>query len=233
MIFQRDQLGKVVCNVRVPISTGGEENGTGIFIAKDNEVFLLTAAHVVKNINDQSYIILSNQNDAPEKVLLKDLLDSVKFDNHSQADLAKAKININLPSATHLKERCFPYNQIDASDNLISKDVELTSIGFPMGLGSSGAKFSPLTFRTFVAGPVISLARFDNKEVCDFIILETPSTGGYSGGPLFDLGYVVSGAMTTTKEKTLLHGIVHGTISDQTGGKLAAITPCKYLSGWL
>jgi hypothetical protein len=50
---------------------------------------------------------------------------------------------------------------------------------------------------------------------------------------MFDLGYLISGGMTTQKENTILHGIVHGTISDPTGGKLAAITPCKYLDGWL
>lgn len=64
---------------------------------------------------------------------------------------------------------------------------------------------------------------------CDFLCLESPSVGGYSGGPIFDLGYQIVGAMTTTKDKTRLYGIMHGTISDNTGGKIAAVTPIIYL----
>ena len=48
MIFQRDALGTVICNIRIPQGTQ-EEIGTAIFIAKNDEAYLLTAAHVVKN----------------------------------------------------------------------------------------------------------------------------------------------------------------------------------------
>lgn len=232
MIFQRDSLGNVICNIRIPQGTQ-EEIGTAIFIVKNNQPYLLTASHVVKNMNAQAYAILSDIKGVPTKVLLSDLLGGSSFTNHPQVDLAKAKINLTTKNGPYLTGRCFPYEQIDISNNPISKDIELTTIGFPLGLGAVGAKFSPLTYRTYVASPVITLPRFDNKEPSDFIILELPSIGGYSGGPTFDLGYIITGSMTSTKENTILHGIVHGTIPDQTGGKLAAITPCKYLNGWL
>ena len=232
MIFQRDALGNVICNIRIP-QERQEEIGTAIFIAKNNEPYLLTAAHVVKNMNANAYTILSDLNGVPTKVLLSDLLGGASFINHAIADLAKAKINLTATNAPHLEGRCFPYDQIDLTSTPISKDIELTTIGFPLGLGAVGAKFSPLTYRSYVASPEITLARFDNQIPSDFIILELPSIGGYSGGPAFDLGYVISGGMITQKQNTILHGIVHGTIPDQTGGKLAAITPCKYLSGWL
>ena len=161
------------------------------------------------------------------------LLGGGKFVNHPTADLAFAKIQVTTTNQAYLQNRCFPYDHIELSASPISKDIELTSIGFPLGLGAVGPKFSPLTFRTFVSSPQITLPRFDNKVNCDFIILELPSIGGYSGGPLFDLGYIKSAVMTMTKEKTILYGIVHGTISDTTGGKLAAITPLKYLNGWM
>lgn len=232
MIFQRDALGNVICNIRIPQGTH-EEIGTAIFIEKNNEPYLLTAAHVVKNINAQAYAILSDINGVPTKVLLSVLVGGATFTNHGTADLAKVKINMTATNMSHLNGRCFPYGQIDLTTNPVSKDIELTTIGFPLGLGSAGAKFSPLTYRSHVASPVITLPRFDNQIPSDFIILELPSIGGYSGGPTFDLGYVISGGMTSTKQNTFLHGIVHGTITDQTGGKLAAITPCKYLNGWL
>ena len=232
MIFHRDALGNVICNIRIP-NAQGEEVGTAIFIEKNNEPYLLTAEHVVKNINPQTYTVLSDQNGVPTKVMLNVLLGGATFTYHEQADLAKAKIVITAANSSFLQGRCFPYNQIDMSTNPVSKDVELTTIGFPLGLGAAGAKFSPLSYRTYAAAPSITLPRFDNQIQCDFIILELPSIGGYSGGPMFDLGYMISGMMTQTKEKTVLHGLVHGTISDPTGGKLAAITPCKYLNGWL
>jgi S1-C subfamily serine protease len=232
MIFQRDTLSNVICNIRIP-NAQGEEIGTAIFIEKNNEPYLLTAEHVVQNINQQTFVVLSDPNGVPIKVMLHVLLGGATFTYHGQADLAKAKIVVTAANSALLQGRCFPYNQIDISSNPISKDAELTTIGFPLGLGAVGSKFSPLSYRTYAAAPCITLPRFDNQVQCDFIILELPSIGGYSGGPMFDLGYLISGLMTQTKEKTILHGLVHGTIPDSTGGKLAAITPCKYLSGWL
>jgi len=232
MIFQRDLLSNVICNIRIPKGIN-EETGTAIFISKQDEAYLLTAEHVVKNLNAQAYAVLAAADGTPITVLLSDLLGGATFDFHPTADLAKAKINITATNSTYLTERCFPYDQIDLTSNPISKDIELTTIGFPLGLGALGNKFTPLTYRTYAASPAITFSRFDNNVPSDFIILELPSVGGYSGGPTFDLGYVIVGAMTTTKERTVLHGIVHGTVTDATGGKLSAITPCKYLYGWL
>lgn len=232
MIFQRDQLNNVICNLRIP-NGNCEEIGTAIFIVKNNEPYIITASHVINSINSKAYVIISDKDGVPTKILLNELLGGSSFEKHPIADLAKAKIIINPTNSNYLNGRCFPYEQIDLSETMISKDVELTTIGFPLGLGALGSRFSPLTFRSFVAAPVLTLPRFDDGRNSDFIILELPSIGGYSGGPTFDLGYVISGGLTTTKEYTKLHGIVHGTINDQTGGKLAAITPCKYLKDWI
>jgi len=234
MIIQRDALGKVVCNIRSPLTAGGEEIGTGVFIARGNDPYILTASHVVSKLAPSSYFIVSDAAGRPVKVPVGDFIPAANgFRSHPVADLAIAKLSITQSNASLLAGRCFPFDQIDTSSNLVSKDVEMTTIGFPMGLGVSGPSFSPLTFRTYVSAPLITLPRFDNKIPCDFTILEMPSIGGYSGGPVFDLGYMISGLMTQAKEKTIMHGLVHGTISDPTGGKLAAITPLKYLIPWL
>lgn len=233
MIFNRDALGNVICNIRTPVS-GSEIVGTAIFINKgDQEAYLLTATHVVLSITDESYAIISDSRGIPAKILLSELLGGAKFEHHPVADISKAKINITQKNIIFLSGRCFPFDQIDLTDNLISKDLEITTIGFPLGLGAIGAKFTPLSYRTYVSSPLITLNRFDTGTPCDFIIMESPSTGGYSGGPVFDLGYHISGGMTTTKEHTILHGLVHGTISDPTGGKMGAVTPTKYLKDWL
>lgn len=113
-------------------------------------------------------------------------------------------------------------------ETVVSRDCELTSIGFPHGLGTSGM-FSPLTYRSYASSGFITLNRFDIGTPCIFFLLENPSVGGYSGCPVFDLSYMVVGGMTVTKDKTRCYGIMHGTISDETGGKLAAVTPAYYL----
>jgi hypothetical protein len=53
--------------------------------------------------------------------------------------------------------------------------------------------------------------------------------GGYSGGPIFDLGYLSTPVMRQSYGETTLLGFVHGTYSDQTGGKIALVTPSYYL----
>lgn len=233
MVYNRDEIGRFICNLRTPMPGGGEDIGSGIFIVKDNQIFVLTAAHVANKININTYIVLSDNNNKPLNVPLNTMLQGGRFENHNKADLSKARIFDNQFNHHLLEQRFFDYSQINLSDNAISRDIELTTAGFPLGLGSLGNKFSPLSYRTFAAAPSITLKRFDNQVENDFIILESPSIGGYSGGPVFDLGYMQNSFMSATGSQTTLHGIVHGTISDPTGGKLAAITPTKYLKDWL
>jgi S1-C subfamily serine protease len=139
MVFHRDALSNVVCNIRIP-TANGEEVGTGIFIEKDNQPYLLTAAHVIKNLNNNAYVIFSDLNGLPTKVLMSVLLGGTTFDIHPEADLAKAKIILSAVNGPYLSQRCFPYKQIDTGSNLLSKDLELTTIGFPLGLGSTRIK---------------------------------------------------------------------------------------------
>ena len=108
------------------------------------------------------------------------------------------------------------------------RDVELTVVGFPSGLGIQG-RFSPLTFRSYAASSFMTMPRADTQNPSDFFCLEQPSMGGYSGGPVLDLGYRIMGAIETTDSDTKIKGVVHGTLSDATGGKLALVTPTYYL----
>ena len=90
-------------------------------------------------------------------------------------------------------------------------------------------KFSPFTFRSHASSSKITLYRADTNTPAVFICLESPSVGGYSGGPIFDLGMVHIGMMTSSQGPTRLIGIMHGTISDQTGGKIALFSPASFL----
>lgn len=99
-----------------------------------------------------------------------------------------------------------------------------------MGTALTGsAHFSPFTFRSFPSSNILTLNRADTNTPCEFYCLENPSMGGYSGGPVFDLGYLKTPLMQQNYGSTLIKGFVHGTMSDNTGGKIALITPAKYL----
>jgi hypothetical protein len=90
-----------------------------------------------------------------------------------------------------------------------------------------------LDANSYQSGSVFKANQQDTNTPCEFFLLENPSVGGYSGGPIFDLGIMIVGSMTVTKERTYCLGLMHGTISDKTGGKLAAVTPAYYLQGFI
>ena len=228
MILKRDQLFRVVCSILTPTTAGKAKIGTGSFISTNNKVYLLTAQHISCDTNDTTILALGDAQSNCMTVPLKDLVQGNVWKSHPKADMAIIEINISLRPDI-FTNRCYPIDHINLTNNPASRDDELTVIGFPQGLGIRG-KFSPLTFRSYASSSILTLNRFDTHTPSDFFCLENPSVGGYSGGPVFDLGYQIMGALTTQKEKTIMHGIVHGTMTDDTGGKIALITPMYYLN---
>ena len=228
MILKRDDAFKVVCNFRTHKSSS-EIVGTGIFMSMpDGRAWIVTAAHVAKTTNVTTQIAISDQDCNCIKIPLTELNSSLSWIYHSIADIAVLPISFTKSNLKYLVNRCLPYDHFNLEERSVSRDCELTSVGFPNGLGVSG-KFCPLTFRSYASSSLLTLNRADTKTPCDFFCLENPSVGGYSGCPVFDLGYMVVGAMTITKAKAICYGIMHGTMSDNTGGKIALVTPTFYL----
>ena len=228
-IVYRDQLGAFVWMLSTPVSPIKKSVGTGTFVHKDGFPYLLTAAHVARETNANTTIVMHNGKGGALEIKFSTVNPTLTWKYHPKADMAVCRMDISSCSA--LFEKHFaPYDIFDVSEDEISRDDELTVVGFPSGLGSSG-KFSPLTFRSFAASSFITLSRADTGTPSDFFCLEQPSMGGYSGGPVLDLGYRVMGALTTTSGKgTKIKGLIHGTMSDITGGKLALVTPAYYLN---
>jgi S1-C subfamily serine protease len=226
----RDQAFQVVLNLRTPNGAGEAEVGTGIFIAKDETLpYILTASHVARGCGLSTEIVISDLNGDSHLISISKLNANVSaWVHHPIADVSVLPINPDPSIIGILHGRFFPLDQLDVSNSTPSRDAYLTAVGFPNGLGASG-KFSPFTFRSHASSSLITLLRADTKTPSNFFTLENPSVGGYSGGPVFDLGYIIVGSMTTYTGLTVCHGIMHGTISDNTGGKIAAVTPCSYV----
>jgi hypothetical protein len=230
MQLTRDQTFQVVLNLRTPATGGGEKVGTGIFIVKDGKSpFILTATHVAVECDASTNVVMSDASSNGQTFKLSLFNASLAWKHHPVADLSVLPVFPHASIVPHLVGRFFPAEQLNATTTPPSRDAYLTAVGFPQGLGAIG-RFSPFTFRSHASSALVTLSRFDTQTPCDFFILENPGVGGYSGGPVFDLGYIIVGAMTTNTGPTVCHGIMHGTISDATGGKIAAVTPCSYVA---
>ena len=233
MIIKRDEAFRVICEFRTPIGKGFSV-GTGIFVYAPtgnggNYGWIVTASHVARETNSSTQIVIAND-DGKAVILPLSLFGMLSgWKHHPVADISAFPICFNEKNIGLLQSRCFPLDHFNLDKRSVSRDYELTSIGFPNGLGTEGF-FSPFSFRSYAASGFVTLPRADTKTPSAFFCLENPSVGGYSGCPVFDLGYETNGIMTTTKEQTWCHGIMHGTMSDSTGGKIALVTPAFYLA---
>lgn len=229
MILTRDETFKVVCNLRTAVAPNQHSVGTGMFVVRGGvDPFLVTATHVAVSCNQVTQLVLSDASGNATSLRLLDFNTNLAWQHHPVADISILPIVPTQVIAQHLQGRFLGYDHFHLDHTPVSRDFELTSVGFPNGLGAQGM-FSPLTYRSYASSAFITFNRADTQTPSEFFLLENPSVGGYSGCPVFDLGYMIVGAMTTAKEKTVCYGIMHGTVSDATGGKLAAVTPAYYL----
>lgn len=232
MIIKRDEAFKVICSIRTR-KGDNEIIGTGMFVSNSiNDVWIVTASHVALETNNSTYLIIGDKDSKSQLIPLILFNTDLNWVYNDVADIAVLRIIKTPQNIIHIKERCFPIDHLNLDSHNISRDVELTAMGFPNGLGVNG-KFNPLTFRSYASSSIITFNRFDTGTKSEFFCLENPSVGGYSGGPVFDLGYIIVGSIYTSNDKTICYGFIHGTLNDTTGGKLAVVTPAYYLKGML
>lgn len=207
------------------------QSGTGFFVTDATRLYLVTAAHVAKAMGPGSLVTLAGPRDTPETIPLDDLSGDPRqtWVQHVSADVAVLVLKPSQETVQrYLQGRFLPFEVFSAADSPPPRETQLTVIGFPKGLGVKG-RFSPLTLQTLPASGLLSMKRFDVPIDTDFFMLQNPSTGGYSGAPVIDVSRYVMGTVTTTGEGTRVYGLVHGTISDDTGGKLAAVVPVRFI----
>ena len=233
MIIKRDDAFMAVCELRTPVSPTQFCIGTGMFVSSSagNDKFfgwIVTANHVAVDTNDTTEIVIATSDGKATSLPLKMFGSLSNWRHHPVADISVFQIYFSPTNEKFMRNRFFPLDHFNLEKQVVSRDFELTSIGFPRGLGVDGS-FSPFTFRSYASSGFVTLDRADTHTPSDFFCLENPSVGGYSGCPVFDLGYSNNGVMETFKDKTVCHGIMHGTMSDKTGGKIAMVTPSFYL----
>lgn len=207
--------------------------GTGFFVTDRNSHFLVTASHIAKLMTTNSFVDLMGKKGERVRLQLTQLSGKNSPNNwlhHDEADVAVLELS---PSPEiknkHLQKRFLPMEIITSAHEAPSRNIPLTVFGFPLGIGFSGKKFSPFTRQTHCASDLVKLKRGDTPDQTIFFLLEDPSIQGYSGGPVFDISVYELGGIQSKGSGTKLWGLVHGTRSDQTGGKLAMVVPSYFI----
>ena len=94
MIIFRDHLFNVVCNIRTPKADGKISIGTGSFIIKDNKVYLLTADHVAKTVDNNTVLAFGKHQSNCVVLPLTTLSNGNVWKIHPIADMAVIELNI-------------------------------------------------------------------------------------------------------------------------------------------
>lgn len=200
-------------------------SGTGFFIKSKGKLFLVTAEHIARELINNPSLVTSDMNGDAKEYSLK---GEINWKFHKNADIAVSIIR------NSILFKLFYDNAIDKNflnDSLDYPDAEfpIAVIGFPLNLGIHG-KFSPLRRDTNAASKLIDLPRADNKKISTFFILQDPSIGGYSGAPVFIIeAYRFGHILMKGFDARLCVGIIHGILSDNTGGKLGMVVPAKFI----
>ena len=202
--------------------------GTGFLVKRGTRTFLVTAQHVASSLTARSIATLRLPDKSGRVVPLKKFLLG-EWRMHPSADAAAVEIAPSL-EGIELSNSALSYELISPEPVTPSRSLRLAVIGFPLSLGL-GKTVSPITRETMAASGPLDLPRFDNHVVSAFFLLQDPSVGGFSGSPVcdFHLPSLYSGEITFRSGGVICYGLVHGTISDNTGGKFAAIVPSIFI----
>lgn len=227
--WDQEQISNVTVLLYQPIDDSTGYVGTGTIISQNSRYFLLTADHIALKMKDDATLVLRLDGDIPLKVNLKSLIENNSFNwqSHQIADIALIELK---PTSKDLLQRLqqwsFPINQIYGKKNRPPNKGGLTFLGFPI-LDLNLEYFSPLIFEANLAGGLLTQRRYDTNTSCNFFFLSEPSIEGCSGSGVYFS--VKTGFYFKSSSGTLLVGIMHGTHGDNTGGKLAAVTPSYYI----
>lgn len=212
------------------------EFGTGFFVMREVDYYLITAEHVANTTNASTSIVISLSDNSPFEIKLKDLVgskyldgESLKWIKHANADVAlipidKSQIN-NL-----MKIHFYPYELILNKLESPLRQTNLVAYGYPLGLGI-GKRISPISKKYSPSSGLIDLNRFDNNRPSTFFLVDDPSITGLSGGPVVALPQVLEydDTVSIAINNPWLLGLVHGTINKD-GGGYGAIVPSKFIA---
>jgi hypothetical protein len=206
-------------------------SGTGFLVLHSNHLFLVTAKHVANDMkfSENDKVVIGIENGKSFQIPLNILrgVNTNDWIHHEKADVSILPLD---PSPqliqSYLQQHFLPSSFLEAGTNRPPRDVMLTIIGFPLGMGwgqDTGGDFIPLTRKTRASSGFINGG--------NLFLLEDPSVQGYSGAPIFDLAEPLqtTSVFMPSGRPVACFGVVSSTFSDNTGGKMGAIVPTKFI----
>lgn len=227
-LWNLDGVSNVTVYLYQKTSDTTGKNGSATIINHNGKYFLLTASHVAKEMKHNANIVFRVANDKPGILNLIDIAKNrtLNWNTHPVADISILELTaINKDVESRLKQWSFPSFQILESKEVPSKDADITFLGYPR-IDLQLEHFSPLTFNSHLASGLITQLRYDTKTKCNFFYLDIPSMQGCSGSGVY---FSVRKGMYFGGNVTVMIGVIHGTATDDTGGKLATVTPAYYI----
>jgi hypothetical protein len=205
---------------------------TGFFVIdpSSDKLFLITARHVIITLTPNSLAVIRIKDDVPQEIVLSQLTgmnSPLAWRVHPTADVAVLTLNpakdIIPLLAGHALFKVNLLQNLEAP----SRDIPLTILGFPMGIGVQG-RFSPISRETKAASGLLNLPRISAASI---FLLQDPIAGGFSGSPVFEFpgAYPSARAAIEIGGRFACVGLASATIPDVTGGKLGVVVPAKYI----
>ena len=225
--YTTDELSNMVVCICQSFENNITPCGTAVVINDNEKFYIITASHVIESIKGTCIIAFKGNNDKPILIQLMKLANTKNpiWKKHKEADIACIEIYPGSDEKQYLKSRSISKSHILMDSVAISRDFTITTIGYPAI--AVGEYFSPLSFESSFSSGYVTYPRADAKNVTTFQLLKDPSVEGYSGAPVF-VGVKKFG-ISIGPEETFIIGIMHGTYKDNTGGKMAFVTPSYFI----
>ncbi len=217
-------------------ASGATSLGSGFLANLNGQLFLITAEHVAKGLSPNAMVTFGDAKDIATTIPLSQLVGGtgLRWTFHGLADVAATRIKPPANIAVLLLPRALQAGVFIRNLEVPDRNRPLTTIGYPLGLGGlllgPDKRVSPLSRESKPASGLLTLPRADTKQAVVTFLLDSPSIGGFSGAPVFLFPAAFSqGAGISFSAGSFCVGLVHGTWSDNTGGKLAAIVPVAFI----
>lgn len=201
--------------------------GTGFLISHSNKIYLLTAAHIARQITKQAEIYWNTGSGKMNHFnfgFIQEQLPESKWFFHPSTDLAIHPFGFTEKS----KHSLIHEDLFITKDDHLSIGTEIYIFGFPLHLGITDI-LSPLSKKAETASSFTSISNTDLSPNLLFILLDQDLAQGYSGAPIFTSPDIKLKGNTISTSKAKLIGVQSSTISDKTGGKLSLVIPIFYI----
>ena len=182
-----DELARCVVFLRQNVPAGSlAKVGSGFLVAKNDEVYLVTAAHVARDVGSDWTLLIQGSDGKAATAPIKQPAWQFSQQHH----VAVLRLNPKDEQKAFLLARSLSVKVLIARPLPPTRDVTLTVMGYPHGIGTDGF-VSPLSIETKAASGFVTFERFDTKQPATFILLQAGSHGTFRVPWAFDL---ISGA---------------------------------------